>query len=139
MAKIEEKLKIHETVIQLKAVLRSALDMLGCIEDCNKPLEYYMLLNHVCDEYLVNPVSVVSRDKHGPIAEARHMLLHILVKVHGYSCDTVGAWIGGRDRSTVHHSVTIANNLMDTDKKFKERYERVLQRYATRKKILESL
>lgn len=138
MAKTEHPIDIHATIAKLKDVLRVGLELVGAIEDCNKPLDYYMLLTHVCDEYLVNPVCVVGRDKHGPVAEARHMFMHMMVEKQGYNCNVVGQWTG-RDRSTIHHSVNAAKDLLDTDKHFKAKYDRAYDKFLARKERLRAL
>lgn len=74
----------------------------------------------ICDYYNVSIEDLKGRNRKREIAEARHVTMYALTQWLNISNYLAGN-ILDRDRNTAIHSTNEVNNLMDVDKKFKEK------------------
>lgn len=55
-----------------------------------------------------------------PLAQARHLIAHLAHRYAGFSLPVIGRALGGRDHTTILHSVRKAASLLDDDPAFAE-------------------
>ena len=85
----------------------------------------------VCDYFSVSEDSVASKSRVRAVANARHIAMYLSKQMTKKSLSEIGRAVGGRDHATVLHSCSVVNDLMDTDKEFKnhvEEIEKILKR-----------
>lgn len=78
----------------------------------------------ICCEWGVPPDVVTGRQRFKSAVMCRHMCAKSLVENYGLN-DADAGDILKRDRTTVIHSLETINNLIETDKKVREIWERV--------------
>lgn len=77
-----------------------------------------------------------SPKRNRPLSEARAIICHIFRQKTKLTLKEIGwTFLGGRDHTTVLNSLKIAKDLMDTDKSFIERYNKVVS-HLKRKRII---
>lgn len=64
------------------------------------------------------------REKVREIAELRHIFC-FLARSMNFKVTTIGLYLGGRDHTTVVHSVMVFKNLYETDEMFREKFKRI--------------
>lgn len=82
------------------------------------------VIEFVCERSLVSYEDLQSKTRKREIVEARqicHWMIKNKVCYNRLSLDAIGKMIGGRDHATVMHSVKLVNNLIETDRVFRER------------------
>lgn len=72
----------------------------------------------VCDFIGVKLDDLVAQSRKREIVQARQLAMYFAKELTNQSLKTIGLHFGGRDHSTVIHSLQTVNNLMDTDKDF---------------------
>ncbi|MBX7241199.1 MAG: chromosomal replication initiator protein DnaA [Bacteroidia bacterium] len=72
----------------------------------------------VCDFIGVKIDDLVAQSRKREIVQARQLAMYFAKELTNQSLKTIGLHFGGRDHSTVIHSLQTVNNLMDTDKDF---------------------
>lgn len=72
----------------------------------------------VCDFIGVKIDDLVAQSRKRTIVQARQLAMYFAKELTNQSLKTIGLHFGGRDHSTVIHSLQTVNNLMDTDKEF---------------------
>jgi len=82
------------------------------------------IIDYVSERYMVSFDDLQSKSRKQEIVEPRQVI-HWMVRNHvcfnRLSLDAVGEMVGGRDHSTVLHSVKQINNWIATDRMFRER------------------
>ena len=80
----------------------------------------------VSNFYNISINTIESKSRKHEIALARQMCMQISKKLTNLSLKSIGAHFGGRDHSTVLHSCRAIDNYLETDKKVKSDYERIV-------------
>ena len=73
----------------------------------------------VCDYFNLNSDAITSKTRKREIVQARQIAMYFAKNMTKLSLATIGAQIGGKDHATVLHACKTVNNLIDTDRQFK--------------------
>ena len=74
----------------------------------------------VCDYFNITRDELLSKTRKRQIVQARQIAMYMSRTHINCSLSTIGAEIGGKDHATVLHACTTVNDLMSTDKTFKQ-------------------
>ncbi len=74
----------------------------------------------VCDYFNITRDDLLSKTRKRQIVQARQIAMYMSRTLINCSLSTIGAEIGGKDHATVLHACTTVNDLMSTDKTFKQ-------------------
>jgi len=74
----------------------------------------------VCDYFNISVDSLKSKTRKREIVQARQVAMYFAKTFTKNSLAVIGSVIGGKDHATVLHACRTVQNLMDTDKKFKQ-------------------
>ena len=74
----------------------------------------------VCDYFNITRDDLLSKTRKRQIVQARQIAMYMSRTLINCSLSTIGAEIGGKDHATVLHACTTVNDLMTTDKAFKQ-------------------
>ena len=74
----------------------------------------------VCDYFNITRDQLLSKTRKRQIVQARQIAMYMSRSLINCSLSTIGAEIGGKDHATVLHACTTVNDLMSTDKTFKQ-------------------
>jgi len=75
----------------------------------------------VCDYFNITRDDLLSKTRKRQIVQARQIAMYMSRSlISNCSLSTIGAEIGGKDHATVLHACTTVNDLMSTDKTFKQ-------------------
>lgn len=74
----------------------------------------------VCDYFNITRDVFLSKTRKRQIVQARQIAMYMSRNLINCSLSTIGAEIGGKDHATVLHACTTVNDLMSTDKTFRQ-------------------
>ena len=74
----------------------------------------------VCDYFNISREELVSKTRKRQIVQARQIAMYMSRNLINCSLSTIGSEIGGKDHATVLHACTTVNDLMSTDKVFRQ-------------------
>ena len=74
----------------------------------------------VCDYFNITRDELLSKTRKRQIGQARQIAMYMSRTLINCSLSTIGAEIGGKDHATVLHACSTVNDLMTTDKAFKQ-------------------
>ena len=74
----------------------------------------------VCDYFNITKDDLLSKTRKRQIVQARQIAMYMSRSLINCSLSTIGAEIGGKDHATVLHACNTVNDLMATDKIFKQ-------------------
>ena len=74
----------------------------------------------VCDYFNITRDDLLSKTRKRQIVQARQIAMYMSRNLINCSLSTIGAEIGGKDHATVLHACTTVNDLMSTDKAFRQ-------------------
>jgi len=80
----------------------------------------------VSNYYNISIDAIESKSRKHEIALSRQMCMQISKKLTNLSLKSIGAHFGGRDHSTVLHSCRAIDNYLETDKKVKSDYDKIV-------------
>ena len=111
----------NEIVAELKKVFKSTKSSQE--EVCD------IAINMVCGEYFLDPAKIKMKTRKREIVEARQLAMTLVYnryrKSRFISLHSIGKTIGGKDHATVIHASKQIANLCDTNKDFKEMFDRM--------------
>lgn len=90
----------------------------------NSQHELERVLNIVCEETKVHPMKVRGRSRKRDIVMARHMYCYFGYNYANCTYNFIAESIG-RDHTTALNSITVVDNLLTTDFKFREELKRI--------------
>jgi chromosomal replication initiator protein len=79
--------------------------------------EVYEIIKNVCG---ITMEQIVSKDRHREIIDARHILCAILSKNFGITLKKIGQILGGRDHTTIVHSINMFEDRFETSEYYQE-------------------
>jgi len=79
----------------------------------------------VCNYFDVAVDSLQSKTRKREIVQARQVAMYFSKNLTKSSLATIGSQIGGKDHATVLHACKTVNNLVETDKQFKNQIEEI--------------
>ena len=74
----------------------------------------------VCQYFDIAPDVLLSKTRKREICQARQIAMYLSRNHTKNSLSTIGSLVGGKDHATVLHSCNTVNNLMDTDRMFRQ-------------------
>jgi len=89
------------------------------------------ILKIVSQECGVTEEDVLSRSRKGTIVNARHIYCAIMKKEFGYSYESVGQMVNGRDHTTAIHSIKTHQNRCETEEGYKEHTQLIINKIRT--------
>jgi len=84
-----------------------------------------VILKKVSNEFCIPISSIHLRTRKREIVEPRQIAHYLARKYTMLSCEDIGEKIGGVDHATVLHSCKTVNNLIDTDKHFRNKINKI--------------
>jgi len=81
------------------------------------------ILDIVCRHFNVTKYQVASASRKRNFVLPRQIVCHFIKKYTLMKLKEIGLFIGGRDHSTIMHSITAIDNLIKTDKAFGREYQ----------------
>ena len=87
-----------------------------------------VILKIVSEQCGVSVGDILSRSRKGTIVNARHIYCAIMKKEFGYSYESVGKMVSGRDHTTAIHSVRTHKNRCETEDGYKEHTELIINK-----------
>lgn len=91
----------------------------------NRPVTVDDIMNEVCHYYRVSADEVHSKSRKRAFVEARQVCMYLSQKHTKMPTLRIGKLVGGRDHSTVIHSITSVERRMKTDKSFQAEIEHI--------------
>jgi len=92
-----------------------------------------MVFESVQEVFDVTYDELIGRHRKQEKAFARHATCYVFKKVTKYSLEEIGDYLGGRDHSTITHSIKAARNLIDTDKFYKDKVFKAVDIFKKRR------
>ena len=84
------------------------------------------ILEFICRECNVNIDAVRGKSRKGPVAQARHISIYFIRKhLSNLTLKEIGETFGGKDHSTILHSIKAVDIQMETDKSFLAKVEEI--------------
>jgi chromosomal replication initiator protein len=84
------------------------------------------ILEFICRECNVNIDAVRGKSRKGPVAQARHISIYFIRKhLSNLTLKEIGETFGGKDHSTILHSIKAVDIQMETDKNFLAKVEEI--------------
>jgi chromosomal replication initiator protein len=100
---------------------REMIDKL--IKNTKKEISIDYIQKVVCNYFSIPVDMLQSRTRKREIVQARQVAMFFSKNLTKSSLATIGSQIGGKDHATVLHACKTVNNLLDTDKHFKNQIE----------------
>jgi hypothetical protein len=97
------------------------------LSNTTKVLHPEIIIKEICSFLMVPVGRVIGNKRDGNIAFARHWICDVLYSdtILRLSFKNIGRLLGGRDHSTVMHSVQRVSDLCETDPEYRERYRQI--------------
>jgi len=86
----------------------------------------YVVLNTVCSIYNVSAENVLGKSRERIFTYPRFTTIKILMDSKLYTLKQLGTIFSNRDHSTIIHNLNVFNDIHDTDKDFRSKYERAM-------------
>ena len=96
---------------------RKMIDRL--VKNTKQELSIDYIQKVVCDYFNMPPEVINSKTRKREIVQARQIAMYFAKGLTKSSLATIGSQIGGKDHATVLHACKTVNNLIDTDKRFR--------------------
>jgi len=97
---------------------RQVIDKL--VKNSKKEISVDYIQKIVCDYFDITPDQLHSKTRKREIVQARQIAMYFSKSMTKSSLASIGSQIGGKDHATVLHACKTVNNLIDTDKQFRE-------------------
>ena len=93
----------------------------GLIGDEKQEVSIEMVQDTVCDYFKISRESLLSSTRKRTIVQARQISMYLCRNfIPGCSLSTIGEETGGKDHSTVLHACMTVQNLVETDRSFRQ-------------------
>ncbi len=106
-------------------LVRSVMKQL--IKENKKNISIDYIVNTVAQYFDLEPKVIKSKARSREIVAARQIAMYLSREYTDASLSKIGAEIGGRDHSTVLYACRTVQNLMETDKNFRQRVEDIIR------------
>lgn len=83
------------------------------------------ITNIVCKYYQLDVEKVQSKSRKRELTQTRQVCMHFIKKINDTPLKAIGKLFGGRDHSTVHHSITTIANEVETNRQLKRDLEAI--------------
>ena len=102
------------------------------IEDVETEVILDFIQKTVAEYFNVSLDSLKAKTRKKEIVTARQVAMYFAKEFTNHSLKSIGYHFGGRDHSTVIHSVQTVSDLIDTDKKFKASIQELQKKFKTK-------
>src|SRR5688572_21125355 len=102
------------------------------IEDVETEVNLDFIQKTVAEYFNVSLDSLKAKTRKKEIVTARQVAMYFAKEFTNHSLKSIGYHFGGRDHSTVIHSVQTVSDLIDTDKKFKASIQELQKKFKTK-------
>jgi chromosomal replication initiator protein len=116
----------QSTLNKKEITLNLAKEMIDkLIKNTKREVSIDYIQKVVCNYFDVPVDSLQSKTRKREIVQARQVAMYFSKNLTKSSLATIGAQIGGKDHATVLHACKTVNNLVETDKQFKNQIEEI--------------
>ena len=116
----------QSTLNKKEITLNLAKEMIDkLIKNTKREVSIDYIQKVVCNYFDVPVDSLQSKTRKREIVQARQVAMFFSKNLTKSSLATIGLQIGGKDHATVLHACKTVNNLMETDKQFKNQIEEI--------------
>lgn len=116
----------QSTLNKKEITLNLAKEMIDkLIKNTKREVSIDYIQKVVCNYFDVPVDSLQSKTRKREIVQARQVAMYFSKNLTKSSLATIGSQIGGKDHATVLHACKTVNNLVDTDKQFKNQIEEI--------------
>ncbi|WP_181305756.1 chromosomal replication initiator protein DnaA [Rufibacter sp. XAAS-G3-1] len=102
------------------------------IEDVETEVNLDFIQKTVAEYFQVSLDSLKAKTRKKEIVTARQVAMYFAKEYTSHSLKSIGYHFGGRDHSTVIHSVQTVSDLIDTDKKFKASIQELQKKFKVK-------
>ncbi|WP_034256799.1 chromosomal replication initiator protein DnaA [Adhaeribacter aquaticus] len=102
------------------------------IEDVETEVNLDFIQKTVAEYFEVTVESLKAKTRKKEIVTARQVAMYFAKEFTSHSLKSIGYHFGGRDHSTVIHSVQTVSDLIDTDKKFKASIQELQKKFKVK-------
>jgi chromosomal replication initiator protein len=119
-------LMAQSTLNKKEITLNLAKEMIDkLIKNTKREVSIDYIQKVVCNYFDVPVDSLQSKTRKREIVQARQVAMYFSKNLTKSSLATIGSQIGGKDHATVLHACKTVNNLVETDKQFKNQIEEI--------------
>jgi chromosomal replication initiator protein len=116
----------QSTLNKKEITLNLAREMIDkLIKNTKREVSIDYIQKVVCNYFDVPVDSLQSKTRKREIVQARQVAMYFSKNLTKSSLATIGSQIGGKDHATVLHACKTVNNLVETDKQFKNQIEEI--------------
>jgi chromosomal replication initiator protein len=116
----------QSTLNKKEITLNLAKEMIDkLIKNTKREVSIDYIQKVVCNYFDVPVDSLQSKTRKREIVQARQVAMYFSKNLTKSSLATIGSQIGGKDHATVLHACKTVNNLVETDKQFKNQIEEI--------------
>lgn len=116
----------QSTLNKKEITLDLATEMIDkLIKNTKREISIDYIQKVVCSYFNVQVEMLLSNTRKREIVQARQIAMYFSKNLTKASLATIGAQIGGKDHATVLHACKTVNNLIDTDKRFKNQVDEI--------------
>jgi chromosomal replication initiator protein len=116
----QSMLNKREITLDLTAKLINKL-----VKNSRRELSIEYISKVVCDYFNMPVDTLQTKTRKREIVQARQITMYFSKNLTKYSLASIGAQIGNKDHATVLHACKTVNNLVDTDKNFRQYVEEI--------------
>jgi chromosomal replication initiator protein len=120
----------HSTLSKREISLDLAHDVIDkLVKNTKKDLSIEYIQEMVCEYFNIDVEMLKSKTRKREIVQSRQIAMYFAKSLTKSSLSTIGAKIGGKDHATVLHACKTVNNLLETDKRFKDYIDDIQKRF----------
>lgn len=124
------KVIAHAELVGRKVDLKAAAEALRDLLPSRAPVSVQEIIEVVAGEFQVQPKDLQSKRRIQSVVRPRQVGMYLSRKHTSMSLEEIGGFFGGRDHSTVLHSVRKIERLLPEDPKLAERVTRLASLFA---------
>ena len=84
-----------------------------------------LIIETVANHYRLSYSELIQRTRKREIVEARQVAAHLLKSNTNLSLQAIGKLLGDRNHATIVHSIKEVNNLLETNKEFRIKFQQI--------------
>jgi chromosomal replication initiator protein len=104
------------------------------VKNTNHEVSIDYIQKVVCDYFELEMDTLKSKTRKRNVVQARQIAMYFAKSMTKSSLSSIGAHCGGKDHATVLHACRTVNNLIETDKKFKQSVQELQKKIAVSSK-----
>jgi chromosomal replication initiator protein len=128
IADYEKSLKRCGYMVERIELMRTKHNLGTTMQMSNgEPLDFDRIIDVVSMSYNETKEDIVGNRRHRNLVDARHTFCYLAKQNTAATLKDIGAYIGGKDHSTVIHAIENVTNLLQTDKMTQRKYNQIIQ------------